>query len=123
MKAPFHGLLPTIVLALSGCGGVGEISGVVKYQGKVVPAGTISFYDEGRGVWSSDIKPDGSYAVSGVPTGTARITVLPPPGITMAGMPPPPKSLPIPPKYGDPNTSGLTYKVKHGSQTHDVQLE
>jgi len=32
------------------------------------------------------------------------------------------KYVPIPAQYADPGTSGLTFTVKSGSQTHDIEL-
>ena len=32
------------------------------------------------------------------------------------------KYVPIPPRYRDPEKSGLTYTVRAGSQTHDIEL-
>jgi hypothetical protein len=110
-------------LALPGCGGgTGEVSGVVKYRGEPLPGGTIPLYDATRGVWSSEIKPDGSYTVRTVPPGKARITVITPAAISMPGMPPP-KTIPIRAKYNDAAQSGLTYQVRVGRQTHDVDLD
>ena len=113
-----------LLVACAGCvgTGTGDVTGVVTYRGKPLPAGTISFYDATRGVWSSAIGPDGSYSVAGIPTGTARIAVVTPMAISMPGAPPPPKSVPIPAKYADPDKSGLTCVVGRGSQTHDVTL-
>jgi hypothetical protein len=110
-------------LALAGCsGGRGDVSGVVKYKGEPVPGGTIMFHGQPSGVWSSEIKKDGSYTVVGIPAGTVKISVMLPvpntvlPGGAGAKMPV------IPPKYGDSEKSGLTYTVHGGSQTYPVDL-
>jgi hypothetical protein len=110
------------VALLAGCAGNGDVSGVVKYHGDPLPSGTISFYDETRGVWSSAINPDGSYSVKGIPTGTARITVVTPLALTLPGAPPPPKSVAIPAKYGDATHSGLTHVVVGGPQALELNL-
>jgi hypothetical protein len=119
----FACLLFCVVLAVPGCAGHGDISGVVKHRGQPLPAGTISFYDETRGVWSGAIKSDGSYTVPAVPTGIARIAVVTPLAIQLPGAPPPPKTPSIPAKYGDPDKSGLTCVVRDGPQTHNLDLE
>jgi hypothetical protein len=112
------------VLALAGCGGgTGEVSGVVKYQGKPLPQGTITFHDAGKGVQSASIK-DGAYTVPGVRTGAAKITVVTP--LPLTGMGLQPKTTPgsqVPEKYGDPEKSGLKCEVQGGSQTHNVDLD
>jgi hypothetical protein len=103
-------------------GGTGDVSGVVKYRGQPLPSGTISFFDETRGVFSSAIDSEGKYSITGIPTGTARISIMTPMPISMPGAPPPPKSVAIPPKYNDAEKSGLTYKVVRGTQTHEIEL-
>jgi hypothetical protein len=87
-----------------------------------LPGGTITFYDEYNGAKSSEIKADGSYAVTNVAAGVAKIAVVTPMAITMPGMPPV-KTTPIPEKYGDRERSGLTCQVKTGQQTHPVDLD
>jgi hypothetical protein len=110
-------------LLLSGCGpGRGDVSGVVYFKNTPLEAGTITFYDEYKGVASSEIKTDGSYAVTHVGTGTAKIAVVTPMNIQMPGMPAV-KTIPIPPKYNDREKSGLTCKVVSGKQEHNVTLE
>jgi hypothetical protein len=112
-----------VALLLTGCAaGTGDVSGVVLYRGQPLPSGTISFFDETRGVWSSGIGPDGTYSVDGIPTGTARITVTTPMPITLPGAPPPPKSVAIPPKYADAQKSGLTHLVVRGAQSREINL-
>src|SRR4051794_40985259 len=101
-------LLLGAALALSGCGGgKGDVSGVVKLKGKAVPGGTITFFGEERGAWSSPIKADGTYAVADVSSGKVFIAVVAPMAIAMPGAPEV-KEIPIPPRYADRKTSGLT---------------
>jgi hypothetical protein len=118
---PLSCLWVCAALALCGCGGSGDVSGTVKYQGKPLPTGTIMFYGDPTGVWRSEIK-EGQYSIENVPTGTVKITVILPAPITMKGLPAPAKVPPIPGKYADPGQSGLTYQVHSGQQTHDVEL-
>jgi hypothetical protein len=125
-RFPLWLLLLLMLPALPGCvggGGQGEISGVVKFQGKPLPGGTIAFYDPSGRAWPGAIDSDGKYNLKGVPTGTAQITVITPMAIAMPGAPPPPKVTPIPDKYGDPKKSGQTYEVRNGLQEHDVLLD
>jgi hypothetical protein len=110
-------------LALAGCaGGSGDVSGVVKYKGEPLPGGTILFYGQPKGVWSAEIKRDGTYVVSGVPAGVAKIAVIGPVAVSLGGGPPPPKMPTIPGKYADQDKSGLTYNVHSGAQTYPVDL-
>jgi hypothetical protein len=109
-----------MTLLLPGCGaGAGDVSGVVKFQGKPLEGGTITFYDEYNGVRTSDIKEDGSYTVSKVATGTAKITVVTPMDLGM----PMAKTIVIPPKYADRVESGLTCKVVGKVQKQNFDLE
>ena len=113
-----------LIVALAGCApGRGDVSGVVKYKSKPISGGTISFFDEARGVWSSPIDEEGRYAVTGVPSGTAKIAVMATIPISLPGAPPPKASTQIPGRYADHEKSGLTCVVRSGSQTHIVELE
>jgi hypothetical protein len=110
-------------LMLPGCGpGRGDVSGVVYFKNKALEGGTITFYDQYNGVKSSAIQTDGSYAVTHVATGTAKIVVVTPMPIHMPGMPAVKTTL-IPPKYNDPEKSGLTCNVTRGKQEHKVELD
>lgn len=110
-------------LTLAGCApGRGDISGVVYFKNKPLDGGMITFYDEHNGAASSSIKADGSYEVTDVATGTAKIAVATPLPIRMTGIPMA-KTTPIPPKYADREKSGLTCSVSRGKQEHKVELE
>src|SRR5262249_9016762 len=123
------------VLALAaGCfrPGRGSVSGVVTYQGKPLPGGTILFYDEKNRVREADIREDGTYVVTDVATGTARVAVVTPTHIPMVGPggfaapgradAPKPRSVQIPAKYGSPDSSGLRLPVGRGENKFDVDL-
>ncbi len=125
-----------LVVLAAGCGpGTGNVSGKVYLDGKEVPGGYVNFFPEGEKATakSSPIAEDGSYAVSGVPLGTARISVqgvfgsvqLPnmktPQGLDMPRSDR--KTIYVPTKYSTVEQSGLTFDVKPGSQTYDIKLE
>jgi len=126
-------------LAVAGCGGppTGDISGKVIYQGKALPGGYVNFTTEGPGgrTVSGEVGKDGSYSVQKVPVGEAKVTVqgiqvLPMPAMPPSmkkGVVPPPEAkrepVYVPPKYGNADKSGLTYTVKNGPQTYDVELK
>jgi hypothetical protein len=113
-------LIVGVALTLPGCGGTGEVSGVVKLKGQPLPTGTITFFDEAGKTWSGTIN-EGAYTVKGIPTGTAKVVVITPQNIQMPGVAPV-KTIPINPKYNDANSSGLTYDVRNGPQTKDWDL-
>ena len=72
------GLLTSICVCFSvtGCGGgTGSISGKITHKGKPVVFGTITFIDEQGKSTTGEISPDGSYTVSGVGIGVAKILV------------------------------------------------
>lgn len=93
----------------------GAVSGEVTLNGRPLPAGVISFHAEGgtQRVVDAPIA-DGKYAVSGVPPGNTIVTV--------GNLRPSPGNRSVPPRYGDPDTSGLTLIVQPGEQTFLVAL-
>jgi hypothetical protein len=106
------------------------------YQGKPLTMGTVSFLDSSN-QWlaSSRINKKGQYEIqSKVPVGPVKITVTTP-GSSKAGGRPPnvgarnklgepfPQVVPIPAKYGSADQSGLTYTVKPGANTYDIELQ
>lgn len=119
-----------VLFALSGCGAGGaSVSGTITYQGKPLPTGAVTFSggENGSVTVSSPIS-NGKYSMSEVPVGPVKISVTtpppsppPPPGTPAAA--PPTETIPIPQKYAIADQSGLTYTVKSGTQTHDINLE
>jgi hypothetical protein len=142
--------LPGLLLLTVGCGSKGAITGTVSFQGNPIPTGTIIFVpDDGAPSITAPIT-DGKYTAEKVPTGPAKIGVsssytegkLSPMQQMMKvgkGGPPPEappearkafenagqakKGIKIPDNYSDPQKSALTYTVKSGSQTHDIDLK
>jgi hypothetical protein len=130
------GILLGVSLAL-GCSGpkeTGEISGKVTYRGEKLSGGTVGFIaDDGREIKTAQITAEGAYKIAKVPVGQAAITVVTPPpdfeeqlGKDKSSLKPTAKPdapvVSIPKKYSKPSSSGLTYQVKSGSQTHDINL-
>lgn len=130
---PRLGAVVLMVLAAGCSRGTGNVSGTVKFKGKPLPAGTITFYDEANGAASSSINSDGSYSVSKVAVGTARITVAVPMPIYLTApgtsdvkgdLPDAAKQAPpLPRRYYDPAKSGLTCPVVRGDQQQDFDLQ
>jgi hypothetical protein len=130
----------------AGCGpSKAEVTGKVSHNGKPVVYGSITLIGSDGVVYSSEIKEDGTFAIAGVPTGPVKIGVSspnpkPPEAAKASGKddlggfsrgnrrpPPVPESVvrawfPIPEKYGDPMTSGLTETVSRG-QPLNINLQ
>jgi hypothetical protein len=143
---PLFMALATAVIAV-GCGGPkGTVTGVVKYQGKIVKGGTVTFVcASGKPGGSSPIAEDGTYTIKDVPVGDVQITVetesakpsaqaqahpykapqgAPPEASNFTqGDKPKDRYVQIPESYGNPGTSGLTYTVAEGSQEHPIDLK
>jgi hypothetical protein len=126
--------------AASGCGKkTVTVSGKVTYQGQALPVGTVRFLTSDQRVVGADIGEDGTYSVSGVSPGEAKISVSVPSQATLmpqqkgpggkatedqsAPSGPARRVVPIPQHYGNPETSDLKYTVTTDSkQTHDIPL-
>ncbi len=129
-KYTARGFVLLAVLTIPACGkGGGQVSGVVTYQGKSVPAGTVLFVGDDNKPVRTPINNDGSYQARNVPLGKVKIAVLVPPPSpppSAEGSHAPPSAAPaaaIPPKYMDPDTSGLTCDVTGGSQKCPLDLK
>ncbi|HEY7330363.1 MAG TPA: hypothetical protein VH592_22175 [Gemmataceae bacterium] len=137
-----------VVIVLTGCGKgarsieSAEVSGKVLFQGKPLPGGRITFASANTAFAASElIEENGTYTIK-APVGDVKISVdnsmLQQQGGKMGGgkpksFPRPPgkeeetrpvkgKYVKIPSKFKDATTSGLTYTVKKGAQTHDIEL-
>jgi len=137
-------------LGLSGCGpGTATVSGKVTIDGKPLKAGNLTFIPSAAGKQSRGmtINENGEYKLEHVPVGPVTICVetesLNPAGKRMPPAYKPPagqkapegfgsgdsaaeaakRYVPIPKKYAEKDTSGLTYEVKSGSQEYDIELK
>jgi hypothetical protein len=126
-------LAAAALLALAGCGR-GNVSGTVTYQGKRLVWGTVQFEGSDGALKQGNVNSDGTYSVRGVATGPAKVAVssLNPnssdfqPRVAAGQSAPRPEVkgwFPIPPKYDAPYKSGLTYTIKSGANTIDIELE
>jgi hypothetical protein len=119
-------------LILPGCGpSRGELKGKVTYKGKVVCSGSVQVAGS-SGVHTSKIEPDGTYRVMHVPAGTVKIAVSSPDPATpqlpdRKGVVPPPGDktnwFPIPERYASFELTDLTYEIKGGPNTFDLELK
>ena len=147
-RAATSGLLLTLLVALGCGGGVGDVSGTVTYNGKPLDGGSVQYRSGGKTV-AVEISKDGKYSVSGIPAGAALIAVsyVDPratdhfravsaaskaggagrgdkeaPATALAKVDPTTFNK-VPDKYNDFNGSGLTFEVKKGSNTYDIDLK
>lgn len=131
-------LLACLAMAIANCGlggctsrpGTASVSGSVSYKNQSLPVGTITFIGEGKGspVASGEIR-NGSYKVD-APVGPVKIAITtppptraPPPGVPAADARQPVQSVPIADRYGNIGTSGLSFTVIRGAQSHDINLD
>jgi len=133
--------LVALLSGVSGCdsgpkGAKNSVSGKVTLNGEKV-AGTVSFVGSDPAPKETPIKPDGTYQIDDPPTGQVKIVVKgmggptgaagaakpPPGGPEMPSMPGTGMGGATPPaKYGSPATTPLTYDVKPGKQTYNIEL-
>jgi len=130
----------------------GVVKGKVTFGGKNLTAGNIMFHRADKVTSSGTIDKDGNYVMNDAPVGDVKITIvvpkMPPGGlgkakgglllhkpkevggdpetgkkIVMGGGDIPTNLVPIPDKYGNLETTDLTYTVTKGEQTHDIALK
>lgn len=131
-----------VPLATSGCGGSGNVTGTVSYNGKLLRGGNVTFVSAaGNRSVSASIQDDGTYTLTHVPAGPVTVCVetesqkqaagavrhykAPPGQQAPIGLEDTPESkhyTPIPEKFSKPEESGQSYTVKSGSQTYDIKL-
>lgn len=137
----YRGLVAVVLCGMIGLVGCGkketprvEVTGEVKYQGKVLPVGTVSFVGKGNNVVETSTIKDGKYTIARAPVGEVQISILTPaPPSTMqmkqkvegktmeTGAA---SIVQVPSKYADAGNSGLTYTVKPDkTQTHNIELK
>ncbi|MDB5339162.1 MAG: hypothetical protein JWN70_4781 [Planctomycetaceae bacterium] len=105
-------------------GTFGNVMGKVKFKGQPVKEGQVVFQDAaGSPPATAFVGHDGMYVMTGpgggLKPGTYAVTVTPLPA--PAGKPPADPA-DIPKKYRDKATSGLTYELKEGASTYDIEL-
>jgi|ERR1022692_4501295 hypothetical protein len=125
----------SMMFLVAGCGpGQGNLRGKVTYKGKTLAMGSVVVAGSDGAVKSGEINSEGDYEVKGIATGSIKITVSSPdPGAAefhprkMDAKPPPPKDrtgwIAIPENYNDFNKSGLTFELRRGPNSHDIDLK
>ena len=131
-----RGALLLLATAVVGCGGMGDVSGVVKYNGEPLEFGTIQFLGSDGIPYSAKIEAGGKYSIR-VPVGEAKVAITSIKSTDLVGTPKKapqdkarlvvPKGVPqetsrIPPRYGDWKASGLRLTVTRGSNDFSPTL-
>lgn len=131
----FAGLLALAVL-VPGCGPrTATAAGKVTYQGKPVVWGGVTLRAADGSMHQIGLNPDGTYRLDRVPVGEARVGVSSPDPTPSSRfgrgedarvpaappVPPPGAWFPLPAKYADPATSGVTVQV--GGGPADIELK
>ena len=131
-------ILAALLLAtLAGCGGGARVSGSVRYQGKPVLSGSVIVLHADGTACSGVIQPDGTYTVSGVKPGPARLGVLSPDpararpvgkkgkpeGKAKRTRPGTHGWFPLPAQLGDPEKSGLICDMNASNVRHDIDVK
>jgi hypothetical protein len=118
----------------------GEVQGRVTYKGVPLPEGIVLFLAEDRRQDIGLIRHDGTYVVEHAPIGLNKVSVqtsppLPPLGPALlranepekkglpTGYKSPVQAVPIPARYANTDTSGLTFSVHEGSNRYDIELK
>ncbi|VTR98078.1 hypothetical protein [Tuwongella immobilis] len=128
MRYRWLSVLGLMLVGMVGCGpGTTSATGKVTFQGKPLPGGSLTLLAEDGVAYSSAISPDGGFTIAVMPTGTAKVGVLPPRG----GNTGKPKlaergaggkadrptrgggaeAVALPEKFADPNASGVTVVI------------
>jgi hypothetical protein len=148
MNAPRLAFLVTVLsIGLVGCGpGVGDLSGSVSYKGKKVKVGTVTVFGGDGVVKYGLIDRDGNFTVKDVCGGDVRICVASPhpkeslpysAGNVTAKDKGPKRDIPkvtmdpvdlknwfeIPEQYQYPDKSGLTFQMRSGANTFNIELK
>jgi hypothetical protein len=132
MWSPRLWVLLGSLLLLCGCGSAespSEVSGIVRFKGKPLRSGTITFTDASGTRKHSPIGEQGNYLVREVSKGVVSVSVDHHPRVPVGLMEPgskektPEPDSEIPARYKKPETSNLTLKVTGGKQTKNFDLE
>lgn len=127
-------LVAAAALWAAGCGpSFGTISGTLTHNGKPVPDVTVSFVSPDGTINTAQVGADGTYSVANVPVGPVQVTVQSPTALGeseqevikkgKSGVAPKAATrVGLDPKFGDPQTSGLSLTVKAGDNKYDIDL-
>jgi hypothetical protein len=115
-----------------------QVTGTVRFKGKPLPSARVSFFSPDNQVESAFVETDGTYTMARALVGPTNVTVQtpgrppgPPFDMPQSKMGPPGHAeripagqyVPIPHRYADPKTSGLTCQVEKHGQVYEINLE
>ena len=118
------------LLLASGCAGSSDnssatVKGKVTLAGAPLTAGTVLFMTDSGNAASAEVGEGGEYSAM-CPPGHYKVSVSPPPApdplVAPAGGQPATSSPPIPKRYHDLGSSGLSVEIKAGENTFDIML-
>lgn len=127
-----------LAFVLSGCGpGRGDVGGKITHENKALAVGSIVIEGGDGMAKSAMINPDGTYLVKDVGAGAVKAVVSSPDpadkkiAVRKRGTELPPEKkgktdpnwFPIPDEYADFNKSGLTFQLKSGANTWNIDLK
>jgi hypothetical protein len=139
-------LAASVALWICGCGGggglpageTGTVGGKVTFNGQPVPAGCVVSFLGPKGITGSGATDaGGAYKISmrdgdKVLAGSYKVAVSPPQAaplsdeeamkLSMEGKPTAPEVKEVPDKYRSPETSPLSFDVKAGANTFDIDM-
>lgn len=128
-------VLMVLSVIATGCGGgmpMGKVTGKVTFKGRPVGEGTVRFQPKLGPAAAGPLSSDGSYELTtktphdGTVVGSHTVTIQPlmPFNMDMESRKiiSKPKAIPIPEKYRDPATSGLTAEVKSGQNEVNFEI-
>jgi hypothetical protein len=140
--------LIVVLLVVPGCGVPrARVHGTLKYEGKPLGGALITFFSADNATFTARTRSDGTYQVTGFPQGTVRVSVQipkprpksrPEPGSVQkanqeAGLKswqerkqlddPASPRIKLPARYGNPETSELSFELKEPDQDYSVDLK
>jgi hypothetical protein len=119
--------------AVAGCGGpdgrVREVRGTVSYKGQPLDSGTVRVVGANHEVAFASVQKDGSYILTDVPPGEVKIGVQQGNEPRSVGDSSGRKAekaarvpVALPKKFHDPETSGVTHVIVHGTTKLDIDF-
>lgn len=122
-------LLAALVLGTVGCKTekpTASVSGTVKYRGKPLTAGSVNFLSAKGAGGQGLLDENGNYKIEGIDVDEYRVYLSAPvPGQFAPGTKAPkePPKFEVIPKYLQPESSGLTVKIKAGPNEYPIDIK